>query len=146
MMKIRYTLFMLFICFLGVSQETRLSIDWKDVIKDTEAPLNSASQLSQDDSGRWFYTEQWKVDQPVLAGSVQLENVVYEAIPASQLSSITKNKVASELSYELQSGQARDQFYAILRVTPFVVVNGQYMRVTSAEVSYAFAKAYCSCF
>ncbi len=141
MMKIRYTLFMLFICFLGFSQETRLSIDWEDIIKDTEAPLNTASQLSQDGSDQWFYTTQWKVNQPISEGSVQLKNIVYETIPASQLSSITKNKVASELSYVLQSGQARDQFYAILRVTPFVVVNGQYMRVTSAEVSYAFAKA-----
>ena len=66
---------------------------------------------------------------------------MYEAIPASQLSKLTKSKIASKLSYTIQTGQARDQYYAILNVTPFVVVNGQYMRIKSAEVSYAFAKA-----
>lgn len=141
MMKILSSIFIFLICALGFSQETRLSLDWEEIIKDTSAPLSSSLQLSQNEEGLWMYMSQWGVNQPILENSVQLENVVYETIPTSQLSKLNKNKIESDLSYTLQTGQARDKYYAILNVTPFVVVNGQYKRIKSAEVSYAFAKA-----
>ena len=142
MMKIRYAILLFFICSFGFSQEMRLTLDWEEILTDANAPLNSALELSQNEDGSWSYLAQWEVNQPVLETSVRLKDVVYESLPSSQLSKLNRNRIASEISYSLQTGQARDQYYAVLNVTPFIVENGQYKRIKSATVTYAFAKAY----
>ncbi|WP_299683397.1 type IX secretion system sortase PorU [uncultured Dokdonia sp.] len=142
MMKIRYAILLFFICSLGFSQEKRLSLDWESMLTDANAPLNSSSQLSQNENGSWQYMTQWEVNQPILETSIRLEDIVYESLPASQLSKLNKDILSSDVSYTIQTGKAREKYHALLNVTPFVVQNGQYKRIKSARVVYAFAKAY----
>jgi len=118
----------------------RLSLDWEEITLYKNAPLSSSSQFSQNKEGIWMYTMQWEVGQPVLEGSVHLEDIVYESITSSQLSQLNSDKIQSELSYTLQSGQARSQYYAFFQVTPFVVENGQYKRIKSARIAYTFTR------
>ncbi|MEP0263825.1 type IX secretion system sortase PorU [Dokdonia sp.] len=141
MMKIFSSVLIFLICSLGMAQETRLSLDWKEITKKSSGQLYNPSLLTQNDDGVWEYTLQWSINQYVPESSVRIENIVYEPIPSSELSKLDKKSITSELFYSLKTGQARSSYYAILNVAPFVLENGQYKRLKSAVVKYAFAKA-----
>ncbi len=141
MMKIFSSVLIFLICSLGIAQETRLSLDWKEITKKNSDQLYNPILLSQNNDGIWEYRTQWEVGQYIPETSVRLENVVYETIPASELSKLEKKNISSELSYTLKTGQARNKYYAVLTVAPFVVENGQFKRLKSAVVRYAFARA-----
>lgn len=141
MMKIFSSVLIFLICSLGTAQERRLSLDWKEISKKNSDQLYNPILLTQNSKGIWEYSTQWEVGQYIPESSVRLENIVYEPIPASELSKLDKNAISSDLSYTLTTGLARDRYYAVLQVAPFVVTNGQYKRLKSAVVRYAFAKA-----
>nr|WP_299767985.1 type IX secretion system sortase PorU [uncultured Dokdonia sp.] len=140
-MKIRYAILLFFISSLGFSQEKRLSLDWEKMLVDVNTPLNRSLHFTQNEDASWSYLTQWEVNQPILSSSVSINDVVYEPIPSSQLSILDKSKIQSEISYTIQTSKARNTYYASLNVSPFIITNGQYKRIKSAKVMYAFTRA-----
>jgi len=108
---------------------------------DVNTPLNKSLHFTQNEDASWNYLTQWEVNQPILNSSVSIKDVVYEPIPSSQLSILDKSKIQSDISYTIQTSKARNTYYASLNVSPFIIENGQYKRIKSAKVTYAFTRA-----
>lgn len=141
-MKSTFTLFILILSLCVSAQTQRLSIDWDNTLKKSSSKSTLESiHLSEDEEGVWRYHNQWETSTVIDERNSQFSNVKLEVVPQEWLKVIDKNKLPSEIKVTFHSATARDTRYAILEITPFVLKNGQVMRVVSGDVVYAFAKA-----
>ncbi len=142
MMKILSSILIFLFCSISIAQEVRIALDWNATTsKKNKTTPNTLPYVYKNDSGVWEYTKQWEVNQDIVASSIRLENIRYETIPSKELARLDKKGIPSTVSYNIATAQARDKKYAVLSLSPYVVQNGQYKRVTSAVAKYAFAKA-----
>lgn len=141
-MRFTFTFFCFFIFIYVSAQSERLTIEWDGTLKRTNGKTTlEALNLSEVEDGSWEYHTQWETTGAIDEKASKFTNIQLESVPQSWLGMINKNKLTSEVTVVFNSAIARGDHYAVLQISPFVLRNGQVMRVTGGNVIYAFAKA-----
>lgn len=143
-MKSLFTLvlFSILISISSAAQTERLAIDWDGVFKQSGSKKQLVStHLTTSVTGEWQYHHQWEVGQAISEGTTTLSNLQYEAVPNAWLSIINRERIPSETNVQFTSAKARDVHFATVSFSPFVLRNGQVMRVTSGQVQFAFNRS-----
>jgi hypothetical protein len=141
-MRLLLAIVTFFFCVNLWAQQKPIVLDWDTLIEIKNGSITSDQKyLTSRNSKSFIYQEQWKVNGSFLSQSVQVASVTYESIPQEILSKLEKKTIPKSLDFTLSSSKARDIFYAVLQMNPFVNDNGQYKRVKEIRFEYAFAKA-----
>ena len=141
-MRLLLAIVTFFFCVNLWAQQKPIVLDWDTLIEIKNGSITPDQKyLTSRNSKSFIYQEQWKVNGSFLSQSVQVASVTYESIPQEILSKLEKKTIPKSLDFTLSSSKARDIFYAVLQMNPFVNDNGQYKRVKEIRFEYAFAKA-----
>ena len=133
------TTLILFVCTtLCFSQNERFTIDWDAQVTRVEGTLESTVHLEQQSDGSWLYVDQWKINGPINPQATKLTNVTYKPVPAKF--KLDVKKIPTNIEVVFTSSKARDDYYAILELSPFVLRNGQAMMVTGGVVDLVYGR------
>ena len=139
------TLLSLFLIFIGIctsAQSEQMVIKWEGALKITQrGSALEVMNLVVNDQGEYTYSMQWDARSAIDPQSSKFVNVKLETVPQSWLNAIDKKQLSSEVSYQFYTSKARNTYYSVLEISPFIIKNGQVMRVISGNVMFAFAKA-----
>jgi len=134
----------IFLCLssvFGFAQQKQIILDWpesvSEITKQARIDLSNLDQVphfSNDATSGWMYSERWKISRGQQGLTGQLSNIKYEPISNEMLNAIELNAIPNEVVYKIKIGQARNETYALLEVSPFVRANGQLQRVVSFDV------------
>ncbi|AWH74324.1 peptidase C25 [Dokdonia sp. Dokd-P16] len=139
------TLLSLFLIFIGIctsAQSEQMVINWEGALKITQrGSALEVMNLVVNDQGEYTYSMQWDARSAIDPQSSKFVNVKLETVPQSWLNAIDRKQLSSEVSYQFHTSKARNTYYSVLEISPFIKKNGQVMRVISGDVMFAFAKA-----
>ncbi len=88
-----------------------------------------------------YFSTTWKVSQLIDPASVSLKNVKYSPIAAYLVEKLDLKAIPDRFKPDLRTGQARDELVAILEINAFIKKGGQYYKLESFDISYAFNPA-----
>lgn len=144
MKKIYIIIFILFSSFI-FGQQKQFNINWdgtvvlETAISKIEIPSFDASHLNYNgDIGLIFYSE-WEsssvssIDQ----NSVQISNVVYSTITATDLKDLNTDLIPSTIYYKLYNTTARGQRSCYFEMSPIIKKGSVYKKVESFTLKYS---------
>ena len=141
-MRILLAVVTFFSCVNLWSQQKPILLDWDKLMTlENGKIVHNEKHLTYLDSKSFVYLDQWEVTSSFKSQSVQIASITFESIPQDVLSKLEKKRIPQSLDFTLSSSRARDIYYAVLQMNPFVNDNGQYKRVKEIRFEYAFAKA-----
>lgn len=131
------------------AQTKTITIYWADSGKSQSNIYQEKSDIDWDetpgdvlrlelDDGVPKYTTQWEDSNFADKNSVQVSNVRYGSLSASELNRIDKELIPEKLSYAIASTTARDILYTVFTISPIIKVNGVYQKVISFTVDYSY--------
>ncbi|WP_298898626.1 type IX secretion system sortase PorU [uncultured Psychroserpens sp.] len=141
----KYLLLLLILAsFFGYSQQKQFDISWNEPITlETEnstivIPSFDKKHLSfLRDSGLVFYA-QWEETSYVNKNSVELSQVSYQNISATELRDLPISTIPSSPKVSLYNAVDRDKVSAYLEITPIINDRGVYKKITSFTVTYQY--------
>ncbi|MEZ4857114.1 MAG: type IX secretion system sortase PorU [Gelidibacter sp.] len=137
----------LFIClalmsFYGFSQQKHFDIKWEGTTtlktdnSSIEVPAFNKTNFNFDYTTGLTFFAQWEINTLINETSVQLTNVAYSVISASELKAVPQNTIPNAPKLTLKNTIARDKRYAYLEITPIIKDHGVYKKITSFAVNY----------
>lgn len=130
------------IALSATAQTERFVIDWDGVFKQSNSKKQLSSlHLTTSVNGEWNYTDQWEVRQSINKEATKFINVQYETVPNAWLSLINRESLPSDIDVKFNNARARNIQYATAIFSPFVLHNGQVMRVTGGEVQFFYTRS-----
>ncbi len=141
-MKEKILLFVFFTSVCVFSQQKSYKIDW-DGFKNLSIgnysiniPAFNDENFSFDlDEGMQFIA-QWKSSTDIDETNVVLTNVSYSLISKSDLKDLDLSKIPNKLTYQLKNSTARNQQFAFFQLSPIIIENGVYKKVTAFTLNY----------
>ncbi|WP_298894618.1 type IX secretion system sortase PorU [uncultured Psychroserpens sp.] len=141
----KYLLLLLILAsFFGYSQQKQFDISWNEpIILETEnstieIPSFDKKHLSfLRDNGLVFYA-QWEETSYVNKNSVELSQVSYQNISATELRDLPLSTIPSSPKVLLYNAVDRDKVSAYLEITPIINDRGVYKKITSFTVTYQY--------
>ncbi len=144
-------LFLLVLLFSVISygqQGGKVVLNWTDnvstFIGDTPfiMPQFDAAYMSFDPAAKQlFFSHNFDVSGSVNPSSLQVTDVVYEAVSTSQLGGLALNTVPLAINASLAPSLARSTWYAKLTLSPIIKEGSSYKRVKSFTYSYSLGNA-----
>lgn len=147
-MKKKYILILLS-CFLSFAQNTKdFSLDWN-----TDKPFvidNIKYKIPQFQSENFefhiskrviTYVNNIKVPGLVAEGAASIENIVYETIDESKLSSLDISNIYSKIGFKSFSSYARDEAFLSFTFNPLIKDNAGYKIVKSFTLNYSISNS-----
>lgn len=128
--------------FYGFSQQKRFDIKWEGTItlktdnSSIEVPAFNKTNFNFDYTTGLTFFAQWEINTLINETSVQLTNVAYSVISASELKAVPQNTIPNTPKLTLKNSIARDKRYAYLEITPIIKDHGVYKKITSFTVNY----------
>lgn len=122
-------------------QRSSVELKWVDNVKSSIGdkayiiPQFQSEHLSFDGSQLYFRMA-IPVSSAVTESSLRITNVVYENISREQLGNLSEALLPSSINAKLASSHARDDWYAILSLSPVIKEGGSYRRVKSFTYSF----------
>ena len=138
-------LLLVFLCtLLSFGQESgSIVLTWTDNIKSSigdKAIIMPQLQNEYFDydvaSSQVFVSKTIKIQGVARASSLQVNNIVYEAITVEQLGDLSR-ALPSAINAVVTSSKARDELFATLRFSPIIKEGNGYKRVKSLQYSFA---------
>jgi len=83
-----------------------------------------------------FFVKKFKESSLIDENSLQITNVVFESIDGNQLNSISKNEMPATVFATLKNSIARNQYYSVLTLSPFIKEGNSYKKIISFDYSY----------
>ncbi|MFK7833013.1 MAG: type IX secretion system sortase PorU [Winogradskyella sp.] len=127
-------------CF---GQQKQFNINWNGTIvletayNKVEVPSFDSNHFSYtEDKGLTFFAQWESNGGQVDENSVQLINVSYEAISASELKSLNTNLIPNAPEYNLNNTNARGQRGYYFQLTPIIKDRGTYKKITAFTITY----------
>lgn len=133
--------------FLG-AQTKNIQISWDSASRSKVGNQTQIGAKSQnDDSGDVLrlelgpldptYVTLWEETGMVDPNSVRITNINYGNLTREELDQIDVDLVPNQLKYSLQTTEAREKRYSILRISPVVRRNGNLQKILSFNVNYS---------
>src|SRR5690606_24220922 len=120
-------------------QSKKVILDWQSPsaqgIKNAKLTANLLYYNNFDNT----YIAQWEDTGFANPSSLKVSNIVMENISKSQLFDVDESVIASEVSIDIISSEARDVIYTMVSLPAIVNQNGVYKRVISFEVDYTYS-------
>lgn len=120
-------------------QSKKVILDWQSPsaqgIKNAKLTANPLYYNNFDNT----YIAQWEDTGFANPSSLKVSNIVMENISKSQLFDVDESVIASEVSIDIISSEARDVIYTMVSLPAIVNQNGVYKRVISFEVDYTYS-------
>lgn len=144
-MKKRLLFIALFITLLSMGQQRNtIALSWNDNVVSAigEASIvipQFQNEFMSFDAGnrRLFARINIPVTSPVNGNSLTISNIVYESITKEQLGDLYEPAIPSGINAQLESVHARDDWFAIITLSPIIKDGGQYKRIKSFNYSYS---------
>lgn len=143
-MKKTVTLLLFVLSMCAFAQQGNVTINW--VGTKNLSTGNSSFLIPQFDAQHLQFdaalkTLQYQIKIPQQASvnenSLQITNVVYEAISESELGSLSRQNIASALQAKLTSRKSRDKHFAAISLHPIIKEGGSYRKVKSFSYSFS---------
>lgn len=143
-MKKKLLLFVLFISLLSHAQQGNVTINWSD--KTVKANVGNVANIPQFDAANMNYREDTKQLYYVLnipssskinENSLQVTNIVYEGITKEQLGNLSVAALPESINAKVSSRHARNNWSAVITLSPIIKDGGGYKKVKSFSYSYS---------
>ncbi len=142
-MKKHLLLLFVLLPFIGFSQQKTFQINWEgEKTLRADSSIVTVPYFNKDNfnfsntDGLKFFAH-WKTNNYINESSVQLANVSYSTISATDLKGVPVNTISNSPELKLSNAIARDDVSAYLELKPIVKQNGVYKKITSFTVSYS---------
>lgn len=147
MMKNRLLFFaLLYSIFSFAQQRNEIVLNWTDNVKSSLAgfavitPQFQSEYVSYDvNAKRLFFAHSFPVAGPAAEKSLQINNIVYESMQADKLGSLSAAAIPTEINASIVSSQARDEWHALVTLSPIVKDGSGYKRIKSFTYTYSLA-------
>lgn len=144
MMKYRLLLFaFIYSIFSFAQQRTEIVLNWTDNTTFSLGgttlviPAFQNEYMSYDASYKSVsFLHSFPVSSPVAEKSLQIDNIVYESMPANKLGALTAAAIPAAINASVVSSKARDEWFAAVRLSPIIKDGGGYKRIKSFTYSY----------
>ncbi len=145
MKKFFILIILLFSCFTNGQQNSFITIDW--VTKTDYSIGDLKLQVPQFSSDSYnfdlqdksiTYVEKIPINYFVDEFSLQVTNIIFESISATQLGDLNKSTIKTSINSSVKTVVSRDQYYAYLTFSPIIKDESGYKRVKS--LTYSFNK------
>ncbi|MEM1001442.1 MAG: peptidase C25, partial [Bacteroidota bacterium] len=140
-MQTRLTTVLFFLGLISFAQKQEFNIIWegsKDLETEYEKfkiPNSSNFFSSYTHQDGFFLYQEWDTNSPNLS-SAQIINPRFEAISATELYGLNKQKIKSEVDLEYSITSSRDKKKAFFKLNPIIKENGVFKRLVAFELSY----------
>nr|WP_321244345.1 type IX secretion system sortase PorU [uncultured Psychroserpens sp.] len=143
-MKKHLLLFLLLISFLNYAQQKQFDINWD--ASTTLETANSTIVIPSFDKSHFSFTykkgitffAQWEESTYIDENSVELSQVSYAAISASELKDLALSTIPKSPKVKLKNAIDRDNISAYFEITPIINDRGTYKKITSFTVNYQY--------
>lgn len=143
-MKNCYLVLFVFGMFLSNGQQKQFTIDWNGSIELETAygkisvPSFSSEHFNYDDVNGLRFFAQWagngnEVDQ----NSVNVSNLSYETISATELLNLDPNGIPTEPRFDFRNTKARDKYAYYFEISPIIKDRGVYKKIKSFTLNYS---------
>ena len=141
---------LLFLPIVLFSQNKTIEINWENSEKSNQEAFSAEYKSSKSNKKsatglldllidqEMYFIEQWNDTRFAEAESLEISNIVYGSLTASEINKIDKSLIAEQHSYFLGSGKARAVYYTSVSINPIVRINGVYKKVLSFTISYRY--------
>lgn len=141
-MKKLLLLFTAFVCFAGHSQQGTIVLEWTDntLISygdyNVRVPAFKSENYNYDNYKKAVtFAMKVPVTAAVDANSLQITNVSYEPVQASQLGDLRTASIPTAINPTIKSIRARDNFFALVLLSPIIKDGSGYKRIKSFTYS-----------
>ena len=142
-MKNCYIFLCALISMVTFAQQKQFNIEWNGVTTlenefgKIEVPAFDSKHFNYDDEKGLTFFAQWdsrvsRVDQ----SSVVLSNITYQTISKSDLRNLNPALIPSTPRYQLRSINARNKPSYYFELSPIIIENGVYKKITAFSLSY----------
>lgn len=143
-MKNCYLVLFVFGMFLSNGQQKQFTIDWNGSTELETAygkisvPSFSSEHFNYDDVNGLRFFAQWagngnEVDQ----NSVNVSNLSYETISATELLNLDPNGIPTEPRFDFRNTKARDKYAYYFEISPIIKDRGVYKKIKSFTLNYS---------
>lgn len=139
-------IFILFILTVFAQKKTKnFKLEWKNnsefnVISTTKSgtiiKLPNVKNGSFDEFYLPTYSNSWKVERSLQVKSYKIKNIVYETISKDLFKKESQKKFPKKIKSSFEIKNARDKSFAVMNVTPLLLVNGILKKINSFEIEY----------
>ncbi|MFZ4105032.1 type IX secretion system sortase PorU [Flavobacterium sp.] len=145
MKKFFILIIILFSCLINGQQNSFITIDW--VAKTDYSIGDLKLQIPQFSSDSYnfdlqdksiTYVKKIPINYFVDVSSLQITNIIFESISATQLGDLNKSSLKTSINSSVKTVVSRDQYYAYLTFSPIIKDESGYKRVKS--LTYSFNK------
>lgn len=149
-MKKLFTIFVFLALPLAIGAQTRnIQIHWGNSGQTTfgqsqpqgkgQGGIDTSESLKLDLRAETpVYVTQWEDSNFVDPSSLQVMNVRYGSLSASEMDEINKDFIPNSLQYSISTSEAREKLYTIFNISPVVLNNGSYQKVISFSIDYTY--------
>jgi hypothetical protein len=146
-MKKHLLLSLLLISFLGYAQQKQFNINWED--SRTLETANSKIVIPSFDKSHFSFTYKkgitffalWEESTYIDENSVELSQVSYATISASELEDVPLSTIPNSPEVKLRNAIDRDNISAYFEITPIINDRGIYKKITSFTINYQYGGA-----
>ena len=143
-MKKHLLLSLLLISFLNYAQQKQFDINWE--ASTTLETANSTIVIPSFDKSHFSFTykkgitffAQWEESTYIDENSVELSQVSYATITASELKDLPLSIIPKSPKVKLKNAIDRDNISAYFEITPIINDRGTYKKITSFTVNYQY--------
>ncbi|MHA7941853.1 type IX secretion system sortase PorU [Formosa sp. 3Alg 14/1] len=147
-MKKTTVLLLLFLSFIGYSQQKQFQLNWEGYNTITsgrftiQVPGFNAENFDFSVEEGLKFVAQWELNTALNENSAKLEDITYASISKSELKGLDISTIPEALEFQLSKSEARFKSYGILEMSP-IIKDGEntFKKITSFTLSYATTDA-----
>lgn len=145
-MLMKNFLLIICLCFVALvnAQQGTATLEWKDGFKTSVGeqkftiPAFQSENMSFSPATRQVsYRLNMPVGGPVNEASLVISNITYQAVTAVQLGDISIQNLPSAINAKIKGVKSRNDWHALITLSPIIKEGGAYKRVVSFTYSYA---------
>ncbi|RZJ74897.1 MAG: type IX secretion system sortase PorU [Flavobacterium sp.] len=148
-MKNRLLFFVLFTSFLSFAQQNaEIVLSWTDNVKTSVGEVAVTIPQFQGeymnfipDKKVLLLSATIPVSSAVAENSLQVTNIVYESITRQQLGELSATAVPSAINASVRSFLARNDWYAVISLSPIIKEGNTFKRIKSFTYSYTISNS-----
>ncbi|WP_418639296.1 type IX secretion system sortase PorU [Winogradskyella sp.] len=147
-MKNCYIIALMLFSVLCFGQQKQFNINWsgykvlETAYSKIEVPAFDDNHFSYNESDGLTFFAQWESNgSQIDENSLQLTNVAYESISASELKNLSPKLIPNSPKYKIYNTNARDKRAHYFELSPIIKDRGVYKKITGFTITYSTRSA-----
>ena len=147
-MKNCYIIALMLFSVLCFGQQKQFNINWsgykvlETAYSKIEVPAFDDNHFSYNESDGLTFFAQWESNgSQIDENSIQLTNVAYESISASELKNLSPKLIPNSPKYRIYNTNARDKRAHYFELSPIIKDRGVYKKITGFTITYSTRSA-----